>query len=86
MTNHCLLTASENGCHKAGAIARRAVTHHVDALVDAVKKAALHSPGDPVLPDSDGVQLRNRDYPMLPRGKFRHGQIEPVALFPHVGE
>ena len=47
---------------------------------------AFQTSRDRVLPDPNRAQLRHRDHPVLPRGKFRHGQIEPVTLLPHVEE
>jgi hypothetical protein len=80
------VAAGENRGHEAGTMARCAVSHHVDAVVNSVKKAALHPPRDPVLPNPNGVELRSRHHPVLLGRKFGYSQIECVALLPHVGE
>jgi hypothetical protein len=80
------LAAGENGAHEAAVEAQAAVSHGVDAAVNAVEMPALDAPGDAVLANADVVELRNRNDTVLSRRDSCQRRIERVALFPHVRE
>jgi hypothetical protein len=76
-------TASENCGHEASVEVRCAVSHGVDALVDAVEVALAKALGDRVLSDAYLTKLPRSNNAMLLRSDS--GEVSPrgVAFFPH---
>jgi hypothetical protein len=77
------LAAGENRGHEAGVEVRSAVSHGVDAVVDAVEVAIANRLGDRVLADSNLTKLPRSNNAMLSRSDS--GEVSPwgVAFFPH---
>ena len=81
-----ILAAGENRGHETAVEGEAAVSHRVDAAVDAMELAALHTASDAVLADPYLSELLDGDDSMLSRGDLSHLQIETVDFLPHVEE
>jgi hypothetical protein len=82
MTQRGARPAGEHGCEPPPFRDQRAVTHGVHAAMHRQQPAALDPRADRSPPESELLQLRVRDDPVLPGRQLRDA---PVELSPHAG-
>jgi hypothetical protein len=83
VAEHRTLAAGEDGGEPAAISAEIAVTHGVDAPVEAVKAAEADSPGDRRGHQARPDELVVAHHPVLAGGDPSHDLVGLVDLFPH---
>ena len=73
VTEYRSLSAGEHSGHPAPVPAQAAVSHGVDAAVDAMEAPLLDATGDAVLAHPPLAELGNRDYSVLSGRDSCHG-------------
>jgi hypothetical protein len=79
------VAVGENRGHEASVEAQAAVSHRIDAVVDAVELTAINAIANRPRTQARVFELLSRSDTMLSRGDSRHCNIGHVAFLTHVG-